>query len=46
MIDQTARTRACLADLAAIITEIETKEVPPPQVVRKRTPALKPLWEE
>jgi hypothetical protein len=46
MVDQTARTQAWLADLAAIINEMEIKEVPPLRVVRKRSRKLKPLWEE
>ena len=46
MVDQTPRTKAWLADLEAIITEIEIKRAPSPRVTRKRRRALKPLWEE
>jgi len=46
MVDQTPRTKAWLADLAAIIAEVEIKEVPSPSVTRKRRRTLKPLWEE
>ena len=46
MVDQTARTQAWLADLAAIINEMEVKEVPPLRIVSKRSRKLKPLWEE
>lgn len=46
MVDQTARTQAWLADLAAIINEMEIEEVPPLRDVRKRSRKLKPLWEE
>ena len=46
MVDQTLRAKAWLADLAAIITEMEIKEVPSPRVTRTRRRTLKPLWEE
>ena len=46
MVDQTSRTKAWLADLAAIITEMEIKEVSSPRVTRKRRRMLKPLWDE
>lgn len=46
MVDQTARTQAWLADLAAIIDEMEDKAVSPLRVVRKRSRKLKPVWEE
>lgn len=47
MLDQTARTQAWLADLAAINTEIEANGVPvPPRPARKRARKLRPLWEE
>lgn len=46
MVDQTPRTKAWLADLEAIITEIEIKEVPSPRITRKRRRTLKPLWKE
>ena len=44
----TARTQAWHADLAAIITEIDTcgMHAPAPRAARKRTRKLKPLWEE
>ena len=47
MLDQTARTQAWLADLAAITAEIEANGVPLPQrSARKQTRKRKPLWEE
>ncbi len=46
MVDQTPRTKAWLADLEAIITEIEIKKAPSPRVTRKRRRTLKPLWED
>jgi len=46
MITHTARTRAWLADLAAINTEIEINGLPGPQPAGKRARKLKPLWEE
>lgn len=47
MLDQTARTQAWLADLAAINAEIEANGLPVLQrPERKRARKLKPLWEE
>lgn len=46
MLDQTARTQAWLADLAAINTEMEASPRPAPRPARKRTRKLKPLWQE
>jgi hypothetical protein len=46
MLTHTARTRAWLADLAAINADIETQGLPAPRPVRKRARKLKPLWEE
>ena len=45
MITHTARTRAWLADLAAINADIETNGLPA-RPTAKRTRKLKPLWEE
>ena len=46
MLDQTTRTQAWLADLAAIIAEMDTNRLPSPRIARKRARRLKPLWEE
>ena len=48
MFDQTARTQAWLAELAAITAEIEANGMPAPapRPAGKRTRKLKPLWEE
>jgi hypothetical protein len=46
MVDQTPRSKAWLADLEAIITEIEINNVSSPRVTRKRRRTRKPLWEE
>ena len=46
MLKPTARTQAWLADLAAIIIEIDIEGLPSPRAPRKRRRKLKPLWEE
>ena len=46
MLNQSARTRAWLMDLAAINVEIEAAGLPAPRRARKRARELKPLWEE
>ncbi len=46
MSDHTTRTQAWLADLAAIIAEIEANGMPAPRPTTKRARKLKPLWEE
>lgn len=47
MLDHHIRTRIWLADLAAINAEIGTSGLPSPRPRgKKRTRALKPLWEE
>ena len=47
MLDHTARTQAWLADLAAIVAEIDANGLPALQrPAPKRARKLKPLWEE
>lgn len=46
MIDQSARTQTWLADLAAIVAEIEAHGMPVPRPSTRRVRKLKPLWEE
>lgn len=46
MHDHTARTRAWLADLAAINSEIETSGVPSPRPFFRRVRKPRPFWEE
>lgn len=46
MLDQTARTQAWLADLKAIIIEVDAGARPAPRPAPKRTRRRKPLWEE
>lgn len=46
MLDQSARTRAWLMDLAAINAEIEVDVLPAPRRAQKRARKLKPRWEE
>lgn len=46
MADETASTRAWLANLAAIIEELEIKVVPLLWIASRRAWKLKPLWQE
>lgn len=47
MLDQTARTQAWLADLAALNVELDADGLRTPQrPVRRRARKRKPLWEE
>jgi hypothetical protein len=46
MREHTPRTKAWLADLAAIIAEIDATPLPEAPRPRKRSRRLKPLWEE
>ncbi len=46
MLNPPARTQAWLADLAAIIAELDANALPYPRPTRKRARNLKPLWEE
>ena len=46
MLDHTARTQAWLADLAAVVAELDVRGYCVPRPARKRRGKLKPLWEE
>ena len=47
MFDHTSKTRAWLAEFAAINAEIEAYGMPAPRrTAKKRIRKLKPLWEE
>ena len=46
MLDQTVRTQSWLAELAAIVADIEANGVPTPQPIKRRRRKPKPFWEE
>ena len=46
MFDQTARTQAWLADLTAMVAELDLRGYCSPRPARRRKRRLKPLWEE
>ncbi|WP_156407241.1 hypothetical protein [Sphingomonas sp. Root720] len=47
MLDQTTRTQAWIAELAAIVAEIDANGMPAPRpTTAKRTRKPKPFWEE